>query len=206
MAGAVVNQAGRKQALRGEALRARDALTPAEIEVRSTAIARRIMALPGYERARVRLLFASIGSEVRTERLIADTVRSRARLVLPRVVGPEEALALHEVTDPATQLAPGWSGIPEPMPGKCPELTVNDIDFILVPGLAFDRHGGRLGYGGGYFDYILNLRGDLLESGAAVAVAFACQLVDDVPREAWDVRVPLIVTEDEVIDTRTEGS
>ncbi len=206
MAGRALNVAERKRVLREQALRVRDALTPAEIEERSAEIARRVMALGGYQRARARLLFASFGSEVRTDRLIAHTVRSRARLVLPRVRGPEEALALHEVEDPATQLAPGWLGIPEPVAGNCPECTVNEIDFILVPGVAFDRNGGRLGYGGGYFDYILNLRGDLVEDGAAVAVAFAEQIVDEVPREAWDVRVPLIVTENEVIDTRSDRS
>jgi len=206
MAGRALNAAERKQALREEALRARDALRPQEVEERSAEIARRVMLLGSYQRAQVRLLFASIGSEVRTDRLIAHTVRSRARLVLPRVRGPEEALALHEVADPETQLVPGWNGIPEPVAGNCPERTESDIDFILVPGLAFDRHGGRLGYGGGYFDYILNLRGDLVDSGAAVAVAFASQIVDEVPREAWDVRVPVIVTEDEVIDTRSDRS
>jgi len=201
-----LNAAERKQALREEALRARDALAPAEIEERSAEITRRVMLLSSYRRARVRLLFASIGSEVRTDRLIAHTVRSRARLVLPRVRGPEEALALHEVVDPETQLVPGWSGIPEPIAGNCPECTESDIDFILVPGLAFDRHGGRLGYGGGYYDYILNVRGDLVDSGAAVAVAFASQIVDEVPREAWDVRVSVIVTEDGVIDARSDRS
>ncbi len=168
----------------------------------STEIARRVMRLSSYRRARERLLFVSFGSEVDTSLLIADTLRSRARLVLPRVQGREEALALHEVSDPATQVAPGWGGIPEPVAGNCPERSIYDVDFILVPGLAFDRLGGRLGYGGGYFDYLLNLRGDLVETGAVVAVAFSAQIVDEVPREAWDVRVPVIVTEHEVIDTR----
>lgn len=195
-----------KRLLRREALARRDALSPAEIETRSTAIARRVMGLPAYRRARARLLFMSVGSEVRTDRLVADSLRSRARVILPRVVGPEEALALHEVCDLKREVAPGWMGIREPIAGNCPEYSPDEVDFILVPGLAFDRHGGRLGYGGGYFDYILSLRSDLVESGAVVAVAFALQIVDEVPRESWDVRVPIIVTEDEIIDTRRGGS
>ncbi len=198
--------AERKRLLRQEALARRDALSPAEIEERSIAIARRVMGLGAYQRARSRLLFMSVGSEVRTDRLVADSLRSGARVILPRVVGPEEALALHEVRDLEREVAPGRMGIPEPIAGNCPECSPDEVDFILVPGLAFDRRGGRLGYGGGYFDYILNLRSDLVESGAAVAVAFALQIVDEVPRESWDVRVPIIVTEDEVIDTRRGGS
>jgi len=194
-----------KAALRDLLRARRDALEPSEIAERSQVIARRVMALAGYERSRTRLLFASFGSEVRTDALIADTLRSGARLVLPRVIGPEEALALHEVRDPAQEIAPGSFSIPEPLE-SCPELSLYEIDFVLVPGLGFDREGGRLGYGGGYFDYILNLRSDLVETGAAVAVAFEDQLIDEVPRESWDVRVPIIVTENEVIDTRPKRS
>ncbi len=195
-----------KRALRRQVLDRRDALDPEEIDERSTRIVRRVMALGSYRRGRSRVLFVSIGSEVRTDRLIAETLRSRAHLILPRVGGPEEALALHEVREPETELRPGAFGVPEPTAGNCPERSPYDIDFILVPGLAFDRRGGRLGYGGGFFDYILNLRNDLVDDGAVVAVAFSVQFVDEVPRDSWDVRVPIIVTEDEVIDTRTGRS
>lgn len=206
MAGRAVTVAERKRRLRREALARRNALTPAEIEERSTVIARQVMRLPAYQRARARLLFMSVGSEVLTDGLIANSLRVGARVVLPRVVGPEEALVLHEVCDLERDVAPGWMGIPEPIPGHCPEYSPEQVDFILVPGLAFDRQGGRLGYGGGYYDYILNLRSDLQDSGGVVAVAFALQIVDEVPRESWDARVPIIVTEDEIIDTRRGGS
>jgi 5-formyltetrahydrofolate cyclo-ligase len=118
------------------------------------------------------------------------------------VKGLEETLALHAVSDPERDLAPGCFGIDEPICERCPERSLADVDFVLVPGLAFDRLGGRLGYGGGFFDYILNVRTDLIESGAVVAVAFGLQIVDRVPLAGWDMRVPLIVTEDEMIDAR----
>jgi len=99
-------------------------------------------------------------------------------------------------------LAPGFAGIQEPIAERCPERSIYDLDFVLVPGLAFDRRGGRLGYGGGYFDYVLNLRTDLVESGSVVAVAYSTQIVETVPLEGWDVEVPLIATEHELIDMR----
>lgn len=191
-----------KSELRRQLRLRRDALANGELERLSDSIVRHVMSLPAYRRARTRLLFRSFGSEVLTDRLIEDTIRSRARLLLPRVKGPEEALALHEVCDPARELEPGWQGIEEPRSDICPERSVYDPDFVLVPGLGFDREGGRLGYGGGYFDYILNLRSDLVETGAAVAVAFSLQIVGEVPVESWDQRVPVIVTEDGVIETR----
>ena len=197
--------AKRKAALRRRMRRERDALPEGEQERLSAAIARRVMDLPGWKRARSRMLFRSFGSEVLTDQLIDRTLRSRAELVLPRVTGLEETLALHAVADPDRELAPGHFGIDEPVSGRCPERSLYDVDFVLVPGLAFDREGGRLGYGGGFFDYVLNVRTDLMESGAVVAVAFALQIVDAVPLAGWDVRVPLIATEDELIDAIEKG-
>lgn len=181
----------------------RDALPEAEHTERSRQITRRVMRLPGYRRSRSRLLFASFRSEVRTEALVRDTLRCGARLVLPRVVGMEEPLALHEVRDPQRDLAPGWCGIPEPVPERCPELSVYDVDFILVPGLAFDRAGGRLGWGAGFFDWVLGHRPDLIDSGAVAAVAFDLQVVEEVPMQPWDVRVPTIVTDNGLIRVDT---
>jgi len=197
-----VKVAAEKAALRRLMRRRRDALVDGRQELASEAIARRVMALGSYRRARARLLFRSFGSEVLTDRLIGDTLRSSAELVLPRVKGLEEALALHAVGDPERDLAPGCFGIDEPIRDRCPDRSIYDVDFVLVPGLAFDRQGGRLGYGGGFFDYLLNVRTDLVESGAVVAVAYSLQIVDGVPQEGWDVQVPLIATEGELIDTR----
>ncbi|MBD3291734.1 MAG: 5-formyltetrahydrofolate cyclo-ligase [Armatimonadia bacterium] len=197
--------AAEKAALRRRARRRRDALVNGELERRSEQIARRVMGLSGWQRARSRLLFRSFGSEVLTDQLIDQTLGSGVELVLPRVKGLEETLALHAVADPECDLAPGCFGIDEPICDRCPERSLYDVDFVLVPGLAFDRAGGRLGYGGGFFDYILNVRTDLVESGAVVAVAFSCQVVEEVPTAGWDVRVPMIATEDELIDAR-DGS
>lgn len=194
--------AAEKAALRRRMRKRRDALTGRERDRRSSEAMSRVMGLGAYERARRRLLFRSFGSEIVTDRAIDETLAVGAELVLPRVRGLEESLALHAVSDPRADLAPGWCGIDEPIRDRCPERSLYDVDFVLVPGLAFDRAGGRLGYGGGFFDYILNVRSDLVESGAVVAVAFSCQIVEKVPLAGWDVRVPLIVTEDELIDTR----
>ncbi|MFW5868492.1 MAG: 5-formyltetrahydrofolate cyclo-ligase [Armatimonadota bacterium] len=194
-----------KATLRRKMRRTRDALVNGEQERRSREVVERVMELSAYQRARSRLLFRSFGSEVLTDVLIEDTLMGGAELVLPRVKGLEEPLALHAVCDPEHDLAPGYFGIDEPICEQCPERSLYDVDFVLVPGLAFDAQGGRLGYGGGFFDYILNVRNDLVESGAVVAVAFSCQIVEKVPLAGWDVRVPLIATEDELIDAR-DGS
>jgi 5-formyltetrahydrofolate cyclo-ligase len=212
-----VSTADRKRELRESVLAQRDALSGEEVERRSAEIARRVMALECYGAAGTRLLFASFGSEVRTEALLEETLASEARLVLPRVesgwkpdlrttmngIRGRAGLALHEVRDIEADLAPGTWGIREPVPRRCPEVPLGEVDFILVPGVAFDRRGGRLGYGGGFYDHILRVRTGLVEAGAAVAVGFALQIVDQVPRDERDVLVPVIVTETEIIRTST---
>ncbi len=189
----------RKRELRRRVLAQRDALSVEEIERRSAEIARRVMELECYRAARTRLLFASFGSEVCTDSLLTETAASAARLVLPRGQPGREELALHEVSDPTSDMAPWMWGIREPFPLRCPTVSLSEVDFILVPGVAFDRRGGRLGYGGGFYDRILRERSDLVEAGAVVAVTFALQIVDEVPRDERDVLVPVIVTENEII-------
>jgi 5-formyltetrahydrofolate cyclo-ligase len=198
-----VSIAEQKRALRRRVLELRDALGDDEISRRSAQVARRVMEMECYRAARTRLLFASFGSEVRTDALLEDTICSGARLVLPRVVRRREALALHEVADLSLELAPGTWGIPEPSPDRCPQVGLSEVDFILVPGVAFDRRGTRLGYGGGFYDRILRTRPDLAEAGSVVAIAFGLQIVDEVPRDEGDVLVPVIVTEAELIMTCT---
>ncbi len=192
-----------KRALRRRILSLRDALSDDDIREGSAQIARRVSQLQCYRAARTRLLFASFGSEVRTDALLAETLASEARLILPRVARGRDELALHEVADLEADLAPGAWGIPEPIAERCPERALSEVDFILVPGVAFDRRGGRLGYGGGFYDRILRARLDLIESGAAVAVAFALQIVDRVPRHESDMLLPLVMTEDGVTANRT---
>jgi len=166
-----VSTGDRKRELRRRVLAQRDALSVEEIERRSAEIARRVMELECYRAARTRLLFASFGSEVCTDSLLTETA----------------------------DMAPWMWGIREPFPLRCPTVSLSEVDFILVPGVAFDRRGGRLGYGGGFYDRILRERSDLVEAGAVVAVTFALQIVDEVPRDERDVLVPVIVTENEII-------
>jgi 5-formyltetrahydrofolate cyclo-ligase len=103
-------------------------------------------------------------------------------------------LELHALADPAADLAPGYQGIPEPR-AHCPPVAPGAIDWVLVPGVAYDGAGRRLGYGGGYYDRLL----PLVPPGAArVAGAFDAQLVARVPSAPHDLTVDTIVT-----DTRT---
>ena len=100
-------------------------------------------------------------------------------------------LEIHAVCDTGREIAPGYRGIPEPH-ADCPRVALASIDWVLVPGIAFDAEGRRVGYGGGYYDRLL----PLLEKGAArVAGAFELQIVERVPAAPHDTTVDAIVTE-----------
>jgi len=134
-------------------------------------------------------------SEWDSRGLARDVIASGRRLVLPRVDRDARELALHAIADLDADVAPGYVGIPEPR-AACASVAPAEVDFVLVPGVAFDAQGRRLGYGGGFYDRLLpRLRPDAV----LVAGAFDEQVVGAVPAASHDARVPLIVTPTRVI-------
>ena len=194
--------ASEKQALRRRVLARRGALTEAEHAEASRKIVQRVAGLGEFQEAETVLLFASFGDEVDTWGLMRQAAAAGKRVVLPRVKKRKPDMELRVVTDFGEQLEPGAMGIMEPVE-ECPEVRRAELDLIVLPGVAFDLTGGRLGYGGGYYD---RLMGGLAEDGcrpALVAIAFEVQIVDEVPMGEGDVRVPLIVTEEREIKARS---
>lgn len=186
-----------KRRLRRRVIEKRDAIPLEERRALSEAICARVIESPEFRSASFALLFASFGSEVDTTSLMAATLAAGKRLALPRVHPVTRELELREVRSIERDLAPGLWDIPEPVPGDCPEVALENIDFVLVPGVAFDRDGRRLGYGGGYYDRILAR----LSTGVpAVAVCFEAQLVGQVPADQHDRRVPILMNENERIE------
>lgn len=180
-----------KRALRREVLAARDALTAEERAARSEAITRRLLALPEMRNAHTALVFWSFGSEVDTGTLIDRLLAGGARVALPRVAGSEVEPAGYVRGDP---LRGTNFGAMEPEGGS--QLDPSDLDLVVVPGVAFDREGNRVGYGGGFYDRLLPR---LRSTARSMGVAFAVQIVQTVPTGGSDRRVDVIVTEDEVI-------
>jgi 5-formyltetrahydrofolate cyclo-ligase len=180
-----------KRMLRARMLEVRDALDGDYRAAASTTIAQRILALPSFALATCVLLTLPYRSEWDTRSLFAAARAAGKTVVLPRVDGDARMLELHAVRDIAADTAPGHRGIPEPRPGT-PRVVVDAIDWVLVPGVAFDTQGGRLGYGGGFYDRLLSL---LRPRTPRIAGAFDAQLVERVPAALHDLPVDRIETE-----------
>ena len=162
----------------------------------SAAIRRRVASLPEYRGASVVAAYVGVNSEVATRELIEARLEAgRPTAVVYRRDG-ELALCYLESL---AELEPASFGLWEPRidlrddPAR--RCAASDVDLYLVPGLAFDREGGRIGYGRGYYDRLLRAAGG---RALFLALAFECQLVDSVPMTDRDVRVHLVVTEREV--------
>ncbi|MGH8863954.1 MAG: 5-formyltetrahydrofolate cyclo-ligase [Burkholderiales bacterium] len=180
-----------KKTLRASVIARRDAL---DVETRrrdSQAITAKLLALPAYRAAGVVCAYASFGSEFDTAAFCSDVVAAGKRLLLPRVNRAARVLELREVKNPGADLVAGVWGIREPSE-QCPIWQPSAVDFMLVPGVAFAANGDRLGYGGGFYDRLLN---ELKPGVARVVAAFSLQVVEDLPTGPRDQRVYRIVTE-----------
>lgn len=150
-----------------------------------------ILGLPAYGRSGVVLGYASFGTELPTDQFLRRVLHDGKVLLLPRV--ERDGLGLYEVRDVAGDLAPGTWGIREPTPERCPPADPNAVGFALVPGVAFDRDGRRLGYGGGFYDRLISH--ELPGNTPLVSGAFEVQMVEEIPVDPHDAPVGAVVTE-----------
>ncbi len=164
----------------------------------SREIVARCMKLPEYQRAKTVLFYIDVRSEVRTRNDLANALIGGKKIVVPYCVDGELELFHLEQND---ELAIGMYKILEPKVElrtvAAKKVDVKEIDLIIVPGVAFDRRGGRTGHGKGYYDKMLeHARLDT----PLVALAFECQMFDEIPMQDHDVFMDKVVTEKATYD------
>jgi 5-formyltetrahydrofolate cyclo-ligase len=180
-----------KRSLRERVIGARDSLPPEFRAAASAAIGTALTARADFAAASTVLLTLPFGSEWDSMALLLAALERGKAVVLPRVNATARTLELCRLTEPSRDVLPGYRGIPEPQ-SHCALIAADAIDWVLVPGVAFDTEGHRLGYGGGYYDRLLpQLRSD----AARVAGGYEMQLVDRVPAAPHDVPVQALATE-----------
>lgn len=183
-----------KREVRRRVLALRDATDPAARDRAAAAVTARVLALPEVEAATTVLAFSSFGSELPILPVIEALVARNIRVGLPVIAGTEIEARAWAPGEPTTTTS---FGAGEPADGE--PIDPRSIDVILTPAVAVDRSGGRVGYGGGFYDRFFTVaRPDL----AKVAVSFSIQLVDRVPHGAFDVPVDVVVTEHGIVRCR----
>lgn len=190
-----------KQELRNNKIQIRDSLTTAERKMKSQSITSYILSCEEFQNADLYLLFSSFRSEVHTSELLQQAILSQKPVYLPKVIKKE--MRFYQI-ESAEELEMGYQGIPEPKEEKHREFVPlqNQKLFVLVPGVVFDPEGGRIGYGGGFYDKFLQKLEQMIpsENLCKLAVAYQCQMVDkgQIPIESYDRKPDFIVTEDRI--------
>jgi len=185
-----------KTKIRARALKARNSLSRRAIEARSRTIARRLLALPEYRRSRTVMFYLSHGSEVSTRSMIRAALAEGRRVALPVTRARGRRLVPVLITSSDEVFLPGEEGIPEPLLRAARTVPVREIDLVILPGLAFDDRGNRVGRGKAYYDIFLK---EVPAGAARVALAFDQQVVKEIPPAVHDAQVGLVLTEKRAI-------
>jgi len=179
-----------KRELRSYYRQMRDSLSADERRLSDEIILNRLNSLEQYKRAAVILTYVSTGSEVGTEKLIAQAVTDGKKVACPLCNKEGHIMTFHCISS-LDELAVGAYGISEPRP-DAPAVSAEDMaeSICIVPGLAFDTSGGRLGYGGGYYDRFL-----CCYSGVSIGLCRAgCLSAQALPRDRYDICVDLVIS------------
>jgi 5-formyltetrahydrofolate cyclo-ligase len=184
-----------KAELRKELLSLRDSKTREFLHGKSLEIRKQLFSMPEFQKARKILFYVSFGSEVETLQTIREAIKMGKVVAVPSTDKKKHTMVASQVVDLDKELEEGSYGIPEPKKEFIRELPVEGFDMVVVPAVAFDKGGYRIGYGGGYYDRFL-----LKTNALKVGLAFDFQVVDSLPREEHDLPVDKIVTENHILE------
>ena len=187
-----------RQKMRKQVLAKRDLLEIRDRHEKSAAITERILSMPGMDSWETLFVYVNFRSEVETLQLIQRCLEKDKRVVVPLVDSAQSTMIALQVTNLEEDLQPGYFEIPEPDPAKTSRVDGKEIDVVVLPGSVFDIEGGRLGYGGGYYDRFLV---NDAPQACRIGLAFELQVVPAVPLEPHDQRLDYLVTEKRTITT-----
>jgi len=184
-----------KDEIRKEILTRRQGLSDSDVSLKSETICRRLISDEVFAAASVIGLYWPFRNEVLTEPIFRAARSGRKRVGFPLARTEDRAIIYIAVDDPS-DMTTGSYGIREPryIPGRV--IPAEEFDLIVLPGVAFDTRGYRIGYGGGYFDRFF---ADRSVTATRAAPAFDIQMVDRVPHKEHDIKVDVIFTESHVI-------
>ena len=180
-----------KKDIRSQYIKKRDALSQEEVNVKSDKILYQLFNMTEYKDAKYILLYADYHNEVATNKIFEDARQRGKKIYFPKVFGQE--MEFYSV-DSLEELRFGYKGIREPQenPIKRFFYKKQDTTIMIVPGVAFDMKGYRVGYGKGYYDKYLSEKKMI----STFALAYTFQILEHVPSDAHDIKMDKIITEE----------
>ncbi|MBC2710364.1 MAG: 5-formyltetrahydrofolate cyclo-ligase [Desulfosarcina sp.] len=186
----------KKQEIRNEISTFINSLSSEVLEENTRIIENRLFEFANLLESKIVMLYVNAENEVATDTIIKRAYEFNKIVVLPAFNTAKSTMKLMKVDNPDKDLVAGPRGILEPNPAKCKAVPLDCIDIAIVPGIAMDEKGGRIGSGDGYYDRIIP---DLPMTTRKVGLVFEGQLIPQVPMEFHDKHVDIIITEKRVI-------
>lgn len=187
-----------KKILRKEILKKRENINILEKENMDKEILDRFYESRYYKEAKDIFIYISYGSEINTKKIINRALKENKKIYVPRTEFITKTMDAVEITS-LGNLKENSYGILEPLKESA-GINPNELDLIVVPGVAFDRNGGRMGYGAGFYDrYFIKINKDNVKRITKLALAYDFQVIDKVPMDEQDIPVNYVITEKEFI-------
>jgi 5-formyltetrahydrofolate cyclo-ligase len=185
-----------KDDIRGNIEKTLAALSDKEIKNKTHKVEKRLFEFANFLEANIVLLYINSHCEVNSLKIIKRCLNFKKIVILPAFVPTKYEMKLLKIDDLDTDLTLGPRNILEPNPSQCNIVPIECIDIAIIPGVAFDEKGGRIGSGDGYYDRLIP---KLPITTRKVALTFEDQIVPQIQMEAHDRHVDIIITEKRII-------
>ena len=186
----------KKRDIRNHIAKILGAISDKDLTEYTSKIENRLFEFANFLEAKITLLYIHHNSEVNTREIIKRSFDYHKIVVLPAFNPEKFEMKLFKVDNLDTDLILGERGIQEPHPSRCKNISIDVIDIAIIPGVAFDEKGGRIGSGEGYYDRLIP---NLPVTTRKVALALESQLIQQVPMGSNDKHVDIIITEERII-------
>ncbi len=173
-----------------------DKFTREELAQKYEIIERRLFEFANFMESQMVFLYTPVNGEISTENIIKKALQIEKQLVLPALTTTKNVINLYKITNYNKDLVTGANDILEPDIKKCKKISLEDIDIAIIPGLAFDDKGGRVGFGN---DYYRRLISKLPETCRKISLAYEEQVVDQIQMESRKYTVDIIITDKRII-------
>lgn len=188
-----------KKALRKAIFAERDTQPREVIAEKSKAIQEKLFQLEEFKKSKTVMIYTAMRGEVETKGIFEEARQQGKKVVVPISQLADRSLLLSELRDYDNELYIATFDVPEPKAEFVRPVEHSEVDIVIVPGVGFDVHGNRLGYGGGFYDrFLAGLRRDV----SAVAICYELQLRNDLVAEEHDLPMDWVITEKRAIKTQ----
>ena len=186
----------KKRKIRDEISKKLSMFSDDEIVQKTKKIENRLFNFANFMEAKIALLYINSPNEIVTKNIIKRSADNKRVVILPVFDSEKHKTVLMKVDDLKTDLKTGCRGILEPDGNRCKIVPTDCVDIAIIPGIAFDEKGGRIGSGEGYYDRLIP---KLSITTRKVSLAFEAQIIQQLPMEPHDKHVDIIITEERII-------